>query len=155
MIENEMRPAIVNWLNRNGYYDAHECCVQAVGYYCDVIGCLWADRFGRRKPELLELVCVELKMRDIKGVIRQAEGNHYQCNMSFCAMPAAFILKMRPQSRQQFIDAGVGLIAVGGNQAWVEIQSTYRNVPPHIVLRERLWNFKLRSDRRKKYADLH
>jgi hypothetical protein len=147
MVENEMRSAIVKWLNRSGYYDAHECLV---GGYCDVIGCQWSERVGRKKPDLLEMICIELKLRDIKGVIAQAKGNHYHANLSYCAMPFDFCRKMQPKSRQKFIDAGIGLLSVFEDIVEIEILSDYKNKMPHVVFRDRLWNFKLRNDRRNK-----
>lgn len=145
MIENDMRPAIRNWLNRNGYYAAHECLV---GGYCDVIGCKWSERIGRKPPDLLEMICIELKMKKTQEVIAQAKGNHWHCNMSFCAMPADFIKKMLPKSRRKFIDGGVGLLAVDGDKVSVEIYPVYKNEMPHEVFRKRLWAFKLRDARR-------
>ena len=144
MVENEMRPAIVGWFRRNGYYDAHECLI---GGYCDVIGCMWDQRDGRKPPSLLEMICVELKMRRIQEVISQAKGNHYHCNMSFCAMPAGFCERIAQRTRQKFIDACVGLLAVDGKNVTVEIESTYNNWMPHEVFRKRLWAFKLRNKR--------
>ena len=146
MKENAMRPAIVGWLNRNGYYAAHECLV---GGYCDVIGCMWSDRVGRRKPELLEMICVELKMRDIAGVIRQAKGNHYHANLSYCAMPLDFCKKIQKRSIQKFIDANVGLLSVDEHKVEIVLYSEYKNKTPDIVFRNRLWNFKGRDERRK------
>ena len=145
MVENDMRQTVVNWLNRNGYYDAHECLV---GGHCDVIGCMWSERQGRRKPDLLEMICVELKMRDMVGVIDQAVGNHFHSNLSYCAMPQSFIRRMRPQSVYKFIRAGVGLLSVEKEQVRVIVYSQYVNKMPHEIYRNRLWNYKLRSDRR-------
>jgi len=144
MIENEMRPAVTQWLNRNDYDDAHECLL---GGYCDVIGCKWDERVGRKPPDLLETIAIELKMRDIQGVIMQAKGNHYHANLSYCVMPQDFILKMRPQSLQNFKDAGVGLLTWLNGCIGIIIYSTYNNVVPHEVLRRRLWAFKLRHSR--------
>jgi hypothetical protein len=148
MIENEMRPAIVKWLNRNGYYDAHECWVEWQGI-CDVIGCLWTKRFGRAKPDLLETICIELKMRDIRGVISQSRNNHPSCNLSYCAMPADFCHRMKPDRIQKFIDAGVGLLAVDGGDVEIIIYSNYNNEIPDERFRNRMWNFKLRDGRRR------
>ncbi len=146
MIENDMRPAIVNWLQRCGYYDAHECLI---GDYCDVIGCMWSERIGRSKPNLLEMICVELKMRDIAGVIYQAKGNHYHCNLSYCAMPLDFCNRMRPKSIERFINAGVGLLSVDGTAVDIQLFSNYKNKSPDVVFRNRLWNFKLRNNNRR------
>lgn len=142
MVENDMRQAIVKWFNRNGYYDAHECMI---GGYCDVIGCMWSERVGREKPELLEMICVELKMRDITGVILQARGNHYHCNLSYCAMPADFCGRMKLDSVEKFHTAGVGLLAVEDDKVELIIYSDYHNDMPDEVFRKRLWNFKLRN----------
>ena len=141
MVENDMRPSVVGWLNRNGYYDAHECLI---GGYCDVIGCLWDERVGRSIPQLLETIAVELKMRKISEVISQAKGNHYHINLSYCAMPAGFVARMRPQSKKKFRDAGVGLLSVSIDNVDVDIFSEYRNFEPHPVIARRLWNFKVR-----------
>ncbi len=137
-----MRQAVASWLNRSGYYDAHECMI---GGYCDVIGCMWSKRRGRRKPDLLEMICVELKMRDIAGAISQATGNHYHANLSYCAMPVDFCERMRSQSIQKFIQAGVGLLAVAENVVKILIYSEYRNEMPHLIFRNRLWAFKCRN----------
>lgn len=146
-VENDMRPHIVSWLTRNGYYDAHECMI---GGYCDVIGCKWGERKGRKKPELLEMICIELKLRDISGVISQAIHNHYHCNLSYCAMPVDFCRRMRDQSVKRFIEAGVGLLAVNNTgEIRTLVYSCYKNQIPHIVFRNRLWAFKLRNRRPK------
>ncbi len=146
MIENDMRPAVIQWLNKAGYSDVHETSI--CSGWCDVIGAKWDVRFGRARPNLIEFVCVELKMRDIKGVISQAYENHYECNLSYCAMPADFIERMRPQSRQKFINAGVGLLAVQGDKIRIEIQSNYNNKIPLKLFKDRFWAFKLRHSRR-------
>ena len=146
MVENDMQVAIVKWLNRSGYYDAHECLI---GGYCDVVGCIWGDRIGRRKPKLLEMICVELKMKDISGVISQAKGNHYHSNLSFCAMPGEFCQTMRNQSIQNFIDSGVGLLSVEGESVKIIISSRYKNRTPDVTFRNRLWAFKLRHKNRR------
>ena len=145
MVENDMRPAIVNWLNRNNYYDAHECMISG---YCDVIGCLWGDRIGRKPPTLLEMVCIELKMRDIGDVISQAQSNHYHANLSYCAMPIDICTVMRPQSILKFSHAGVGLLSVDNESIKIIIYSNYKNKPPHEIFRKRLWAFKLRDEKR-------
>ncbi len=141
MVENDMRPSVVMWLNRNGYYDAHECLI---GGYCDIIGCLWEERVGRRIPQLLETIAIELKMRKISEVISQAKGNHYHTNLSYCAMPAGFVERMRLQSKQKFRDAGIGLLSISPCNVDIEIFSNYKNSEPHPAIARRLWNFKVR-----------
>ena len=144
MVEHDMFSAIVQWLNRSDYYATCECMI---GGYCDVVGCKWAERFSRKPPELLEMVCVELKMRDIGGVISQAKGNHYHCNLSFCAMPADFCSRIKGDRLQKFIDAGVGLLSVSGAKVEILLNSIYKNRVPHEVFRKRQWAFKLRKER--------
>jgi len=141
MVESEMRPAIDEWLNRNGYYAAHECLV---GGWCDVIGCMWSERIGRRRPELLEMICVELKMLKISDVIYQAHGNHYHCNLSYCAMPKRTVDRMRAKTIDKFISAKVGLLSVKDYDVKTIVFSQYRNEQPHTIFRDRLWSFKLR-----------
>ena len=145
-IEREMRPAIINWLNCNGYEAAYECMV---GVWCDVVGSLWSERIGRAKPNLLEMICIELKMRDMTTVIYQAKCNHYHSNLSYCAMPLDFCERMRPRSVQNFVDAGVGLLSVDGESVKIIIYSNYKNQEPDEVFRNRLWSFKLRHRKAK------
>lgn len=144
MIENEMRPAIVNWLNRNGYYDGHELLI---GGYCDVIGGKFDERVGRRKPDMGEMICVELKMRDIAGVIYQAKGNHHHCNLSYAAMPMDFCLRMMWQSHKKFSDAGVGLLGIINGKVLPIHNSRYNNKTPDVHFRDKLWAFKQRTER--------
>lgn len=110
--ESDMRPAIIDWLNARRCKVLHECV--AMGN-CDVVGVRFAERHGRRIPPLENLITIELKMRDVAGVIRQAEKHVGVANGSFAAMPLERCQRMRDSTRERFWQAGVGLLAV---DAW-------------------------------------
>ena len=138
--EKGMRPIVEYWLQGRGYYVAHEVMVCG---YCDLIGCLWKKRDGRRIPTMLEIMTVELKIKDIKGVLAQAVANCRYAEYSYAAMPIQKCESMRFTTKQRFEKRGVGLLSVSH---CVEII-----VAPHkneIVHRQnicrRLWNFKIR-----------
>lgn len=146
MTEKQLRPIVETFLQDTwGLYVAHE--VMLCGY-CDIIGCRWAERVGRRKPKMLQIVAVELKIKDIVGVLSQAKGNCHVADYSYAAMPLDFYCRMRKTSVQKFRDAGVGLIGVTDTAAMV-IQPAARNAIKHNpLICNRLWNFKLRHARK-------
>lgn len=144
-----MESAVVNWLNRNGYDDVHECMI---GGYCDIVGCAWSERIGRRKPDLLEMICVELKLEKIEEVIAQAKGNHYHANLSYCAMPTGLCCRMRRETLEKFWDAGVGLLSVDNDLVQMKIRSRYQNKMPDEIFRNRLWANQLRNRNHKNRA---
>ena len=82
--EKLMRPIVVDWLQTEGYYVAHEVMLSG---YCDLIGCLWSKHIGRKIPQMLEIMAIELKIKDVKGVLKQAENNCYFADYSYIAMP--------------------------------------------------------------------
>ncbi len=138
--EKQMRPIVESWLQRQAYYVAHE--VMLCGY-CDLIGCRWAERIGRRIPSMLEIVSVELKISDIKGVRHQAQVNKIRADYSYAAMPIKKCETMRPQSLQGFRDLGVGLLGVDEN-VHIIIEAQRNEIQHSSDVCRRLWNFKRR-----------
>ncbi len=144
MTEKQLRPIVEVWMSRNGYYVAHECLI---GGYCDMIGCRWSERISRARPELSETMAVELKIKDIKGVISQAKGNHYHCTYSYAAMPYDFCLKMQLKSIDEFKQAGVGLLGVGPMAVTYLIASERKDRKHSDPIKNRLWRYYLRHKR--------
>jgi len=142
MKEKDFQPAVEMWLKNLGYRVARECMISG---YCDLIGSKWSERIGRKKPQLLETMAVELKVRDMVGVISQAKANHYQCTYSYAAMPLDFCNRMRPQSKNRFEDAGIGLIGVSERGLVKSIITGIRqDRKHHEIIRRRLWSYYLR-----------
>lgn len=143
MKEAQLRPVMERYLQSFGYYVAHECMIYG---HCDMIGCKWAERVGRAKPELLETVAVELKISDILGVISQAEQNLLACTYSFAAMPLQFCESMRPQSVEKFRLGGVGLYGIDVEKDIVKVIVPSLSIGTEHAQchKDRLWNFYLR-----------
>jgi hypothetical protein len=145
MLEIEMTPAVTKWLEDQGYFVAYErviCCG-----LCDVVGVKWEHRTSNRKPELHELVCVELKLEKTAEVIRQAKANLYECHLSYCAMPADFVSRMRPKSIQTFEQLGIGLLSVDGDTVTEVIKPSYNDAGPSEKICNKLWNVRLKQRR--------
>ena len=139
--EKILRPIVESWLQEQGYYVAHEVMLSG---YVDLTGCKWAQRIGRRIPPIIEIMAVELKIRDIKGVLRQARNNCYFTDYSYAAMPIGRCNKMKSETLRIFENIGVGLLGVNDNvkiiiPARKNVIMTYN---PNIC--KRLWNFKIR-----------
>jgi hypothetical protein len=64
-------------------------------------------------------------MRDIAGVIRQAEDNRWGADASFAAMPADFCQRMLAASVERFREVGAGLLAVHYDQVKVIVPATH------------------------------
>lgn len=147
MIENDMRPHIVNWLLRNGYEDAHEC---QIGGWCDVAGFRFATRVGKPLPALLDVVAVELKMLDVATVISQAVGNQHHVNASYAAMPLDRCNRMRGATLDKFHNAGIGLLAVDGSNVSVLIPARGYSDGREQGYKKKWWQWHLKRIRKAK-----
>ena len=140
--EKILRPKVEAWLKKQGFYVAHEVMLSG---YVDLTGCKWAQRIGRRIPPIIELMAVELKISDIKGVLRQAKNNSYFTDYSYAAMPCEKCESMRGKTLERFENFGIGLLGVN-NSVKVIIPARKNDkitsYKPNIC--RRLWNFKLR-----------
>lgn len=116
MLEAELRPAVHAWLVNQGLTVIYEF---QMGGYCDMVGVKFARRAGRGVPPATDAVAVELKLSDVAGVIVQAKGNRHSVRASCAAMPWSRVAKMRGKTREQFREAGIGLLAVTENPAGV------------------------------------
>ncbi len=124
MIERDMRPAVDTWLRGQGCqvvrYESHRVGAGIV----DLIGLRYAPRVGVGIPPA-ELIAVELKMSKIAEVIRQAVLNRYVHDLSWAAMPRDFCDRMRPATLSKVRTAGVGLLAVAGDQVEIVVPALY------------------------------
>lgn len=143
MTEKDIEPAVRSWLTARNLMIAHEVML---GGYCDLVGFRFGDRPDRRIPNLDIVVAVELKIRDIACVIRQARGNR-SANESWAAMPAEKVYKMRKTSIQAFKDEGIGLLSTDGLGARVIIEAIARIDAGNDRLRRNLWRWQKRLDR--------
>ena len=142
MKERDMRPAVTDWLVRMGYRVGYELSPGRVGFYADVVGVLFAPRIGRSIPDLLQVVAVELKLRDLPGVLAQARWNAQWAHASYAAMPAEFFKQKMTRARQrhldEFGDSGIGLLSVNVQSGDVRFVVSFgRNYPPYDRGRER------------------
>jgi hypothetical protein len=92
------------------------------------------------------IVAIELKQDDVAGVLRQCESNRYRVSECWGAMPAERITRMRDATRQKFLDAGVGLLSVSGENAFENLQPRLSGVSSESM-RLALW--RRRDDWRK------
>ncbi len=124
MVERDMRPAVDAWLREQGCqvvrYESHRTGAGIV----DLIGLRYAPRVGVGIPPA-ELIAVELKMSKIAEVLRQATLNRYAHDLSWAAMPRDFCDRMRPATLEKFRAAGIGLLAVDGDQIEVLLPAPY------------------------------
>ena len=141
MTEKELRPTVEAWLQEQGYYVAHEVMLSG---YCDLTGCKWAERVGRRIPPMIEIMAVELKIKDIRGVLYQAKNNKWFVDYSYAAMPLQKCKIMKPKTLQLFKNIGVGLLGIGVDVKIIIAaqKNDISHYSPNIC--RRLWNFKLR-----------
>ena len=107
--EKEMKMPVTRWLNSQGFEVGYELLI---GGYADVIGFEFEKCIGRKIPRLKGVVVVELKLRDIKGVICQARGNKYHIGESWAAMPKDFCDRMSQVWIHKFMHEGIGLLSV-------------------------------------------
>ena len=140
MTEKELRPIVADWLKSKGYYVAHE--VMLVNY-CDVTGCKWAERIGRRKPPMLKIIAIELKIADTAGVLDQTRTNCSVADYSYAAMPLEKCESMRLATRQKFRSKGIGLLGID-NKVDVIIEAKNNRIEHDPDVCRRLWSFKLR-----------
>jgi hypothetical protein len=147
--EKEMRPIVTKWLENHGYYVAYEVLVGDC--WCDIVGCKWAKRTGRKIPALLEAIAVELKLDNIANVLYEAQGNmrHGGVTQSYAAMPAERIVRMQQKTVRSFEDAGCGLVMVSPDRVEIIIEASQQSdVDKNLACR--LWSYKLRADRASK-----
>lgn len=140
MIEKDLRPIVADWLKNKGYYVAHEVILSG---YCDLTGCKWAERIGRRKPPMLEIIAIELKIANIVGVLDQARINCSVADYSYAAMPLEKCESMRLATRQKFRSKGVGLLGID-SRVNVIIEAKKNKIEHDPDVCRRLWSFKLR-----------
>lgn len=110
--EKEMKLPVTQWLQDRGFEVGYELMISG---YADVIGFKFAERIGRRIPELLQAVVVELKLWDVKGVICQARCNKYRIGESWAAMPKDFCDHMSKIWYDRFVHEHIGLLSVNAD----------------------------------------
>ena len=144
MLERDLRPAVHAWLRSQGYTVIYEFLMCG---YCDMVGVRFDERVGRAVPRAIDAMAVELKLRDVTGVIAQAEANRAVVRVSYAAMPAETVAKMPHRTLERFRQAGVGLLAVGAD---VESRIAPGQPLPDMTLRyfsRRWWNRIVRDKR--------
>ncbi len=112
MKEREMRVAVTAYLEALDYAVGYELLPGEPGYRCDVVGVRFYPRRGRAIPVLGHVAAVELKCKDVAGVIAQGTRDGGWADHSWAAMPAHRVKAMRPATLERFVIAGVGLLAV-------------------------------------------
>ena len=142
MTERDMFPTVKRWLEWQGMHVLWESVIFS---NADVVGVRFANQVGREVPRLLRVVVVELKIRDIAGVIRQSAHHREHPVESYAAMPDAIVCKMRKATVNRFRREGVGLLAVDPDAEWTS-STVFTAVRPSIdpttrwiTVRARLW----------------
>ena len=138
--EKVLRPVVEGWLQTRGYYVAHEIMICG---YCDLVGCRWHKRIGRRIPIMSKIVTVELKIRDISGVLYQAKNNCYYVDYSYAAMPMSKCKSMRYATLYKFKEEGIGLLGIN-HCVNIVIPARRNKIIHNSNICRRLWNFKIR-----------
>lgn len=140
MTEKTLRPIVTIWLEQQGYYVAHEIML---GGYCDLTACRWAERVGRGIPAILDIMAVELKVRDISRVLWQAEANRLYADFSYAAMPFGKCELMRVGTLQKFKEKGVGLLGIN-RRVNIIVPARKNDIHHNPDICRRLWNYKNR-----------
>lgn len=148
MKEKVLRPIVDRWLEKMGYFVAHENMICG---FVDITACKWKKRTDYRIPTMKRIITVELKINDIKGVLRQAKNNALYVDYSYCAMPIEKCNSMRRKTLKRFRRKGVGLLGVDTTKKKVRIivSAIKTNVRYSPLICKRLWNYKLRMKRKK------
>ena len=136
--ENEfaMREQAKAFLLERGFLPVVEFWLAGYGP-ADVVGGKFGPRTGRRVPDLLEVVAIELKLDDVAGVVAQAVRNRVHADWSFAAMPAERVAKMRPTTLELFTINQIGLLAFG--ERVVEIIAPIHNNSRRLFKSRQLW----------------
>ncbi len=100
MIERDMRQAIDAWLREQGMLQT--LYESRIFHNADVVGVRFAERVGRAIPLLMAVRVVELKLSDIGGVLGQARRHRDHPVLSYAAMPADRIERMRAGTLKRF-----------------------------------------------------
>ena len=148
--EKEMKQPVTQWLQDRGYEVGYEL---QIGNYPDVVGFKFAPRVGRRIPELLQVIVVELKLRDIKGVIYQARTNKHFIGDSWAAMPEDFCNRMNKVSYDRFVHESVGLLSVskyGEVKVVIWPSGNMAFNSRHRWLQEKFWRVHRQNEHRRK-----
>lgn len=111
--EHEMRLPVARWLLSRGL--APVCEVQSLGN-CDLVGV----RFELKPLRLVELVAVELKLRDVPGVLRQCR-NHMRRGVS--EVYAALLPDVADKHFMTFAADGIGVLAVHPNEVVLRLDA--------------------------------
>lgn len=111
MIEFELRIPVAKWLLSRGLSPIVELrCLNN----CDLVGA----RFEKNPTKLVELVAVELKLKNVTEVIRQCEHHEGRpVTETWAAMPP----EVANKNSRRFDVAGLGLLAVSVDSGLVEI----------------------------------
>ena len=136
--EFEMREPVKNWLIEREFYPAVEFWLHNAGI-TDIVAGFYGKRNGRKIPDLIETTSIELKLNDVAGVLRQAIQNKHKCDWSYAAFPNSRIEKMRQQTIDQFMVAGVGLLSVGFDVVEVVCPSQGPGLPSESREAKQLW----------------
>ena len=134
--ELEMRPTIFAWLEERGMVTLWE---SKIFQNADVVGVRFGRRVGRAIPPLELVVVVESKIKDVAGVLSQAECHVGRCTESLVAMPAEHVAKMKPDTLLRFGRKGIGLLAVDAEVRLVIPPRLCQSPLHNIDLRRRLW----------------
>ena len=107
--EKQMTPIVDNWVRARGFVPLHERCVAG---YVDIIGVQFYPRQGRSIPPIKDAIAIELKIRDIKGVLKQCINNRNAGFWSYAAFPLDTVVTFRRDTLVRFAIDGIGLLSV-------------------------------------------
>lgn len=113
--ERDMRGPVERWIVAQGMVFVFESCIGSG--IADVVGGRFVPNHkpGHSIPFIKNTFAIELKLRDIAGVIRQAKCNRQDVEFSWAAMPQSLIGNFQSSTLQKFAKDGVGLLGVSEN----------------------------------------
>ena len=145
MVENDMLPAIVEWLRAKNLKILTEI---RLGYYCDVVGVEFHERTARAIPEIKTSHAIELKLADHKKAFQQALYYTLYGGFVWIAMPDATVMKMRQQTLERLQMVGIGLLAVDVDLGRVAVIShSIDHGPMRRHAHKKRWNYLVRKRR--------
>ena len=103
-----MRPVVFDWCKANGLIPV--CEVNVKSHMADMIAVDYHPRIGKKVPTVRELVGIELKLSDVKGVLHQCSNLKSWCHRVYAVMPRTKCLKLKPDSLTEFTKLGIGLL---------------------------------------------
>lgn len=120
MKEKDLRQPVEKWLEYCGYWVIHEILI---GGYCDILGVRFETRIGRRIPNIVDTIAIELKLTNLSQALSQAKTYSHYVTRAYVAMPEDRINHMRGSTIAKVQETGIGLISVKNHLVTVVLKA--------------------------------